>query len=689
MFLLLIFTFPQIATAKDSFGLNWLFSVDLPQAGIAGKVKGYIKHLQGTKFKFNGSYLNEKGPLKSGPVTVRTIFEPGDGVLKFSKLSLKINRLGIDIPQLGLSSPNVSVTGNGTIDPVSGAINFAELHIQAGNLPELHTRLTCSPEQHGNGLLKISNPLPLLEKIVELNFPDFEHWDKDGKFTLDVGMRNILTSPEADLKLNFANLSAASPDSSALLDSMTGSITARTPLNDPRLDLNINIKSGEALYDTFYVNFNDHPLAAELKSPLPDNRGNLALAADIKWQNMGDMKGAAKLKNIFNDFSFSGQAKFRTAELAVPFKTFAIDPFSLEGLDGSGKFGMNCAFSGNRTKTHLRGEMSFDNCTVSEGEAVFSGIEADLPFVLSLNDKFLPQADKSLPYSSSGMVSCKKITAGTLLVEDFAFPISVSSNSIEFGTVPKIQLEGGTLQFSDLKMRHPFEDDFVLHGEIIADSINLLNLSPKSLPIDGQLSGDLKFWLLKDHLSTTGKLFGNVYGGEMVIDEIFAENPFEESLQYGADFRLKHLDLEPISQALDIGRITGRMDLDLTGLVVAYDQPAAFHLLAKTTPGSGKSGDISLKAVNTLSVIGTGSGLTGAGVGMFSQFFKEFGYAGLGLECTLDDDIFKIRGLIREDGIEYIIKRPPLFGINVVNSNPENLISFSDMLKRLKRVIGN
>lgn len=140
-------------------------------------------------------------------------------------------------------------------------------------------------------------------------------------------------------------------------------------------------------------------------------------------------------------------------------------------------------------------------------------------------------------------------------------------------------------------------------------------------------------------------------------------------------------------KALDIGRITGRMDLNLTGLVIAYAQPASFHLLAKTTPSSDSTREISLKAVNTLYVIGTGSGLTGAGVGAFSQFFKEFGYAGLGLEFTLDD-LFKIRGLIRDDGIEYIIKRPPLFGINVINSNPENLISFSDMLKRLKRVIG-
>ncbi|NDV22909.1 hypothetical protein FMS18_09340 [Desulfovibrio sp. JC022] len=689
MILLLIFSIPQSVPAKSSFGLNWQFSVDLPQAGIAGIIKGYIEHLQGTKFKFSGEYLNQKGPLKSGPINIATTFDLNSGLLQLHDFALKIERLDVNVPQLGLSNPDLTLTGNGIIDPASGAADLTNLHIKAGNLPELHTRLTYSPESNGNCLLTIDNPMPLLGRIVELNFPEFKKWDKEGQFKLSLGLHQIKTAPEAHMRLEFTALSATSADGMALVDSMAGEITAHSPINNPHPILKINLNSGEALYDTFYVNLTDHPLQAKIKSTLPDKAGNLELKTLVNWQGMGNLKAGARMKEIFHYPSFSGKAEYKTTELSVPFRTFAIDPFSLEGLDGSGKFGLHCAFNGTKQKTHLLGEMSFENCTVSKDEAVFSGIKADLPFVFSLGKNFMPQADKTLRYSPSGMVSFKNITAGNLKIEDFTFPISVSSNSIEFGTLPSIAIEGGTLQFSDLKMRHPFDDDFVLNGKIVAENINLLALSPKSLPIDGQLSGDLKFWLLKEHFSTSGKLFGNVYDGEIVIDEIFAETPFEDSRQYGADFRVKHLDLEPLSQALDIGRITGRMDLDLSGLVIAYDQPAAFHLLARTTPGSDKSGDISLKAVNTLSVIGTGSGLTGAGVGVFSQFFKEFGYAGLGLECTLDDDIFTIRGLIRDDGIEYIIKRPPLFGINVINSNPENLISFSDMLKRLKRVIGN
>ena len=96
---------------------------------------------------------------------------------------------------------------------------------------------------------------------------------------------------------------------------------------------------------------------------------------------------------------------------------------------------------------------------------------------------------------------------------------------------------------------------------------------------------------------------------------------------------------------------------------------------------------ISLKAVNSLTVLGTGSGLTDVGVGFFAGLFKQFDYKAIGLACVLNNDQFKVRGLIRQGGVEYIVKRPALFGINVINSTPDNRISFSDMLKRLERVV--
>jgi hypothetical protein len=90
--------------------------------------------------------------------------------------------------------------------------------------------------------------------------------------------------------------------------------------------------------------------------------------------------------------------------------------------------------------------------------------------------------------------------------------------------------------------------------------------------------------------------------------------------------------------------------------------------------------------VNSISVLGTGSGLTGLGLSLFKSFFKEFPYQKIGMACTLQNDVFTVRGLIHEDGVEYLVKKPPLMGINVINRTEDNRISWSDMLDRLRRV---
>jgi hypothetical protein len=56
------------------------------------------------------------------------------------------------------------------------------------------------------------------------------------------------------------------------------------------------------------------------------------------------------------------------------------------------------------------------------------------------------------------------------------------------------------------------------------------------------------------------------------------------------------------------------------------------------------------------------------------------------LSCRLAHDRFSLRGTIWAGGTEYLVKSPGLYGIDVINRNPENEISFSDMLERLKRI---
>ena len=48
--------------------------------------------------------------------------------------------------------------------------------------------------------------------------------------------------------------------------------------------------------------------------------------------------------------------------------------------------------------------------------------------------------------------------------------------------------------------------------------------------------------------------------------------------------------------------------------------------------------------------------------------------------------MFTVNGTIREGGTEYLVKRGSFSGVDIVNQNPDNRISFKDMVKRIKRV---
>ena len=71
-----------------------------------------------------------------------------------------------------------------------------------------------------------------------------------------------------------------------------------------------------------------------------------------------------------------------------------------------------------------------------------------------------------------------------------------------------------------------------------------------------------------------------------------------------------------------------------------------------------------------------------------TTFFREFAYEKIGFDCNLKNDVFTVRGLIHEDGVEYLVKRRLFTGINVINRNPDNRIGFSDMLERARRATG-
>jgi hypothetical protein len=264
--------------------------------------------------------------------------------------------------------------------------------------------------------------------------------------------------------------------------------------------------------------------------------------------------------------------------------------------------------------------------------------------------------------------------------------IRLTENNLEIKETFEISGMGSRLQIDAFRFDLPWNRIWRAEG-----TLDIISLHPARL-VDvvpdnaAELFGKLEFLATAQEIQTKGQLQGTVFGGNLLIDELGGKRPLKPSRMLTANAHISDLDLKILSKSLGIGRITGKMRIDLNRLGVAYGQPVRFHLRAESVPEPEVERRISLQAVNSLSIIGTGQGLSGLGIRLYASFFEQFPYQRIGVSCVLANDVFSLNGLIREDGVEYIVKRG-WTGINVINTNPNNMIAFSDMLDRLERVL--
>jgi hypothetical protein len=72
--------------------------------------------------------------------------------------------------------------------------------------------------------------------------------------------------------------------------------------------------------------------------------------------------------------------------------------------------------------------------------------------------------------------------------------------------------------------------------------------------------------------------------------------------------------------------------------------------------------------------------------GIVTSIFEEFPYEKIGIRASLENDVFRINGTIRERDTEYYVKGSGVPRVNIINVNPGNQIRFKDMVKRIRRV---
>jgi hypothetical protein len=219
------------------------------------------------------------------------------------------------------------------------------------------------------------------------------------------------------------------------------------------------------------------------------------------------------------------------------------------------------------------------------------------------------------------------------------------------------------------------------------DNVDLGRMTRRLLGTEypGAINADLGVMRYQNNrIASEGRAVIHVFGGEIEAANFFAENIAASSRRVGGDITFRNINLEEVTRKIAIGKITGIVRGSLKNLVVEYGQPASFTLEVESVEARGIAQQISVDAIQNISILGTGAGSAlNRGI---TQFFREYPYSKIGFRCVLNNDQFSVNGTIHEGGKEYLVRRGFLRGVDVVNQNPDNVISFKDMQERTERI---
>lgn len=639
----------------------------------------------GAKFdcRFGGT-IKASGPIQGslrGSAGLDWELSAGAGNVRYDGRSLPLGKLEVQ----------------GTAQAAGGSLRVDAVEIRSEAVGRLSGKLAIrggspSGTVSGSGL----QAGPVLTLAAALSGRDWTGWSPAGTIDIAFHVEPAEGGPLLAARAALGRIGFSSPAGDAMGQNIEGRIDLAARLSPrPLLTADLAVTRGEALWGKVYVDFAQGPLDMHARAVRTgaDEYKDMVLDAGLAGFGRLGMEGQAWRRG--GNWRHRGTLALTEARLGPVFRTFLRDPLAashsdLAALEMDGTARVDLSFSGSSETADMNGRLLVRAGAVRRaGELpVLSGLDIDLPIAYSLG---APDPGRPRPSEAArwGRLTLKELRLSGQQLGPLEMPVALVPNRLYLGGAVDAPLFGARLHLRRIQVDEPLSPAFRIGLAARLEGLDLARLGIKKPALEGRLGGLLDpVRISRDRLTAAGDLTGDLLGGRVDVRNLAVERPFGPGREIAADVDVDRLDLERLSEVLGVGRITGRLSGSLKGLRVAYGQPVAFHLRMESVPLKGVSQQVSLKAVNSISLVSTGSALSGAGLSLMTTFFREFAYEKIGFECTLKNDVFTVRGLIREDGVEYLVKRRLFTGINVINRNPDNRIGFSDMLERARRATG-
>ena len=519
----------------------------------------------------------------------------------------------------------------------------------------------------------------VLEKVTPVS-GFFKGWNVDGSLDLSLRAKQNLDL-SGSVILHLTTLS--DPQSRYAAQNLTAKVTLTSSpealKSTTTLNARAGIEKGEALLGKFYLDFGLTPLKATL---------NLSSAPDRLWINKGDIDlaqgGSVRFHSRKKEL-FPLEASIRVNDLNQFFATFIKDSLApaypvLNDITVKGKAACDLSLEPNVAD----GRFLLEEASLKLGSSLeVKDFSLDLPLRYATGQKPPPKAP---PRSG-------KITLGLLETDNFQLRnqeigLRFEKNAFTF-TPLRFPLAGGIVLVSDAVVENPFSSNpgMALTVSLRDIDIGKLQLLPPPYELTGVLgSNGLQISGNKKHLDGVGEVNVDLFEGHAQASDFSLEDPLSPFRRLKCTIKFEQIDLEKFTRAFSFGLITGKLSGVIDNLAISNGQADAFTMKVWSVPVKGVEQTVSFNAVDDIQTISSGSQQrTGLPFGL-DRFIGDLSYSQIGIKCVLKNDVFKINGTIQKDHKEYFVSRGGFTGINVVNVNPDNQISFKDMMERVRRV---
>lgn len=522
---------------------------------------------------------------------------------------------------------------------------------------------------------------------------EYHAWTTQGKGAVETDLQGTYASGQpsfsGQVAFSFSQGGFSSPDSTTAAQGVSGKIILKLQYA-PEEKLAFNIRGegrdGEVLWGKYYGNLagQEASLSADGSVSLGDDR-DAEVRGSLDFFQTGDysFSGGGNPQDWTLHVKIADVSHAKIVETLLKDSLKGLSP-GLANLSVSGTSGLEGVIRREGEATTIAGAYRMTGTTVKapDIQLAIQEMAAEVPF-----DLVYPSPGKSPSLSPTpGLLRFHAIQRRRLTIDSLQIPLIIARNALEVPEPVVVPFFGGKIRLYGLQV-----DDVLFptryHFGVEVEGVDLGRLTRRLAGTEypGVVNADFgQMTYQNNRIASEGRAVIGVFGGQIEATNFFAENLASASRRFGGDIAFRNINLEEVTQKIAIGKMTGIIQGSLRNFVMEYGQPASFTLEVESVPARGVAQRISMDAIQSISILGTGAdnplnqGIT--------RFFREYPYSKIGLRCVLTNDQFSVNGTIHEGGKEFLVRRGFLRGVDVVNQNPENVISFRDMEERVQRI---